>query len=97
MKSWDKDGDHRLSYLEIDRMIETVLIGPDPLEAVRSAQFKKTIHDFYVSQDTNHDGFVDMDELLSGALATFDCMDTDKNGRASEDEIGIGMEHCRSW
>lgn len=97
MKAWDQDGDDKLSRSEIDRMIEVGLHSPSPLTAERFAEFKETMRAFYRSQDADNDGFVDANELVSGALATFDCMDADKNGRASTQEISTGMTRCRSW
>ena len=78
-------------------MIETGLKSPEPLDAEQFSHFKKTMYDFYVSQDVSQDGFIDMDELLQGALATFDCMDANKDGFASQDEISTGMTRCHTW
>jgi len=96
LRSWDRDGDDRLSYAEIDQMVETGLFSPKPLEADQFLSFKETMRSFYKRLDVNADGFVDRDELLNGALATFDCMDLDKDGVISNPESQSAKTRCRT-
>ena len=51
---------------------------------------------FYASQDTNHDGFLTLDELLKGPLATFECMDANHDGKVTKEEAFGGMNRCPS-
>lgn len=96
MKRWDKDRDERLSFVEIDRMVETGLRSPQPLSADDEISFKDGMRRFYRDQDINHDGFVDAGELQQGALSAFACIDADQDGRASSTEMQQGASRCLS-
>ena len=100
-KYWDKDRDGKLSRAELAAMVDYAIrraakdfsggkMTPD-LEARRQELLRSC-----ASQDTNHDGYLSLDELLKGPLASFDCMDTNHDGNLSKDEVSSGMERCSS-
>lgn len=101
MKSWDKDGDGRLSRSEVQtmvdasfrRMAQSIPAGEahPELEIQRQEMLR-----FYASQDTNHDGFLTLDELLKGPLANFDCMDVNHDGKVTKQEALGGFNRCPS-
>jgi len=98
-KYWDKDGDGKLSRVELEAMVDYAIrraagdfsrgkITPD-LEKRRQELLRS-----YASQDTDHDGYLTLDELLKGPLASFDCMDANHDGTLSTDELPNGMDRC---
>ena|SRR5258708_5720780 len=101
LKSWDKDGDGKLSRTEVQTMVnesfrrmrQSVSVGQAHPEL--ETQRQETLS-LYASQDTNHDGYLTLDELLKGPLANFDCMDSNHDGKLSKDEIFSGMDRCPS-
>ncbi|WP_324750068.1 hypothetical protein SH591_00540 [Sphingomonas sp. LY54] len=96
MKRWDQDRDERLSFAEIDHMVETGLRSPQPLSADDETSFNEAMRGFYRDQDINRDGFVDGSELQQGALSAFACIDADRNGRASSAEMQQSASRCLS-
>jgi Ca2+-binding EF-hand superfamily protein len=102
LKSWDKDGDGKLNQSEVQTMVneafrrmrENVRGGPTDHPELESQ--RRGMLAFYASQDTNHDGYLTLDELLKGPLANFDCMDSNHDGKLSNDEIFDGMDRCPS-
>jgi Ca2+-binding EF-hand superfamily protein len=101
LKSWDSDGDGKLSRAEVQTMVnesfrrmkQSVKDGQThpELEAQRQEFLV-----FYASQDTNGDGYLTLEELLKGPLASFDCMDANHDGKVSQEEVFSGMERCPS-
>jgi Ca2+-binding EF-hand superfamily protein len=95
LRYWDKDGDGKLSRAEVAAMVDYAIrraakdflggkITPD-LENRRQELLRS-----YASQDTNHDGYLTLDELLKEPLASFDCMDANHDGKLSKDELSSG-------
>src|SRR6476660_9581784 len=73
----DHDGDHRLSRAEWTAMVSVVLPErpretppPDNYARVRDSMLA-----FYAEQDRNHDGYLDLQELVRGPLAYLACAD----------------------
>lgn len=101
LKSWDKDGDGKLSRTEVQTMVnesfrrirQSVTDGQQHPELQSQRQEALAL---YASQDTNHDGYLTLDELLKGPLADFDCMDSNHDGKLSKQEIFSGMDRCPS-
>ncbi|AKM09629.1 hypothetical protein [Croceicoccus naphthovorans] len=98
---WDQDGDNKLSRSEMANMVDEAFQRPlndtSTVETVVDLQTQRqAILGFYTSQDTNHDGYLTLEELLAGPLATFDCMDVDGDRRLSVDETSAGMDRCPS-
>jgi len=101
LKTWDKDGDRKLSRAEVQGMVDASLrrVAKDASGGKMPADLEKLRHEFlgsYASQDTNHDGYLALDELLTGPLATFDCMDANHDGKTSQEEVFSGMKRCAS-
>jgi Ca2+-binding EF-hand superfamily protein len=94
LATWDQDSDKRLSYAEINTMIDTGLRSPVPLAPEERAHFVKEMRQFYLSRDTNGDGYVSEDELLSAASQLFDCLDIDKNDKISPAETTSETARC---
>jgi hypothetical protein len=94
MKAWDKDRDQRLSHAEIDRMIGSSLISPEPLDAEAYATFEAQVRKFYADQDANADGFIDLDEIRAGPLRTFTCFDANGDDRVTRKEVDDGVIKC---
>jgi Ca2+-binding EF-hand superfamily protein len=101
LKSWDKDGDGKLSRVEVEGMVDAFFqrVAKDASGGKMTADLEKQRQEFlsfYASQDTNHDGYLTLDELLKQPLASFDCMDANHDGRVSKDEVVSGMQRCPS-
>ena len=101
MKSWDKDGDGRLSRSEVQTMVDASFrrMAQSIPAGEAHPELETQRHEmlgFYASQDTNHDGYLTMDELLKGPLATFDCMDRNHDGKVTKEEAFDGMNRCPS-
>ena len=101
LKSWDKDGDSKLSHAEVQGMVDEGFrrIAIDASGGKMTADLEKQRQEFlgfYASQDTNRDGNLSLQELLKGPLASFDCMDSNHDNKVSQDEVFIGMRQCPS-
>ena len=101
LKAWDRDGDGKLSRAEVTAMVDEFIrrarehtaeynITPD-LETRR-----QELLGFYASQDTNHDNYLTLGELLKKPLADFDCADQNHDGRVSREEVFNTMGKCPS-
>jgi len=101
LKSWDKDGDGKLSRSEVQTMVDAsfrriaLSVPAGEAHPELEKQRQETLG-FYASQDTNHDGYLTLDELLAGPLATFDCLDVNHDGKVSKEEAFGGMGRCPS-
>jgi hypothetical protein len=101
LKSWDKDGDGKLSQTEVQTMVNETFrriaqhVPDGQAHPELETQRQETLA-FYASQDTNHDGYLTLDELLKGPLANFDCMDENHDGKLAKNEIFSGMDRCSS-
>jgi Ca2+-binding EF-hand superfamily protein len=101
LKAWDKDGDGRLSRAEVQAMVDEFFrrVAQDSSGGKMTPDLDKQRQEFlafYASQDTNDDGYLTLDELLKGPLASFDCMDQNHDGKVSKEEVFSGMERCPS-
>ncbi|MEO5774254.1 MAG: hypothetical protein ABIQ32_09075 [Sphingomicrobium sp.] len=101
LKSWDKDGDSKLSRAEVQGMVEESFrrIAKGAPGGKMTADLDKQQQEllgFYASQDTNHDGYLTLDELLTGPLANFECEDANHDSKVSREELFSGMERCPS-
>jgi hypothetical protein len=101
LKSWDKDGDGKLSRSEVKtmvdasfrRMAQSIPAGQahPELEIQRQEMLG-----FYASQDTNRDGYLTLDELLKGPLAIFACADVNHDDKVTKEEALGGFDRCPS-
>ena len=99
LKSWDKDGDGRLSRSEVEamvnesfrRMAQSVPAGEVHPEL--EAQRQEAI-DHYMAQDTNKDGYLSLSELVKEPLANFSCIDADHDGKLSKSEERSAIDRC---
>ena len=101
LKSWDKDRDGKLRRTEVQTMVDASFreIAPQPQDWQEHAELgpqRQQILDHYASEDTNRDGYLNLDELLKAPLATFDCMDANHDAALSKDEIFGSPSRCRS-
>jgi Ca2+-binding EF-hand superfamily protein len=101
LHSWDKDADGKLSRAEVAVMIDEFFrrVAKETSGARMTADLQKQRQEFlgfYASQDTDRDGYLTLDELLKGPLATFDCMDENRDGKVSQEEMFSGLERCPS-
>jgi len=101
LKSWDKDGDRKLSYAEVGAMVgQSFERIKRQVSDGKSCPYIQTqrreLMAFYQSQDANHDGYLTLDELLKLPLENFDCMDENHDSKLSHDEIVSGMDRCPS-
>lgn len=48
----------------------------------------------YMSQDTNKDGYLSLNELVKEPLANFDCIDADHDGKISKSEESSLIDRC---
>ena len=102
LKFGDKDGDGKLSRAEVAAMVDETYrrvaakyVSDGKMTASLEKQRQEDLG-FYTSQDTNRDGYLSLDELLKGPLATFDCLDANHDGKLSREEVFSGMEQCPS-
>ena len=100
LKSWDEDGDGKLSRSEVQTMVDASFRmmaqsarGGQAPHPQLETQLQEILA-FYARQDTNHDGYLTLDELLKGPLANFDCMDENHDGKLSEEEVRSGFDRC---
>ena len=101
LKAWDKDEDGKLSRAEVAVMLDESfqMLAKDAPDGKLAADLERQRHGFlgfYASQDTNHDSYLTLDELLKGPLASFDCMDENHDGKVPQEEVFSGMERCPS-
>ena len=92
LKSHDKDGDQRLSRAEVEGMIELMFSRESKDAQMRD--FRQSLIDDYARQDGDGDGYLTLDELLREPLATFSCIDTDRDDKITEAEIEQGANNC---
>jgi Ca2+-binding EF-hand superfamily protein len=98
-KAWDKDGDGRLSRAELTAMMDAFFQRvtqhlPNREMTQDLDRQRQEMIAYYMSQDTNHDGYLTLDELLKQPLANFDCMDQNRDGKLTQEEIFSGMDRC---
>ena len=101
LKSWDKDGDSKLSNGEVQVMVDASFreMAKDASVGGMTAELekqRKQMLGFYASQDTNRDGYLSLQELLRAPLANFNCMDSDHDDKVSQEEVFRGMRQCPS-
>jgi hypothetical protein len=92
----DLDGDGRLSRAEWSAMV-SIAFPEQPLESPppdNYAQVRDSVLAFYADQDRNHDGYLDLGELVRAPLAQFACADRNRDGRVSEREQWRAMSDC---
>ncbi|HEX3679486.1 MAG TPA: hypothetical protein VHU90_07180 [Galbitalea sp.] len=98
MKSWDKDGDGRLSRSEVATMVDAAFVFsphlPDGRLRPDAEKQRQEMLGFYASQDTNPDGYLTLNELLKLPLASFDCADENHDGKLSEEEEKSSFYRC---
>lgn len=89
----DADGDERLSGAEIAAMVELGL--PKGVSAAPDvAELRDWLIGYYAAQDMDKDGYLTLAELLKGPLATFECMDVNRDQRLSKREREGSMSRC---
>jgi Ca2+-binding EF-hand superfamily protein len=99
LKSWDRDGDGRLSRSEVEAMADEPIrelrhrSTPGETHPELEAQRQQMVAE-YMSQDANGDGFLSLDELLRNPLAAFDCMDANHDGKVSKEEERGVLNRC---
>ncbi len=71
---------------------ENVHLEAEELKRARDGEMA-----FFSATDGNHDGSLTLEEMLRLPLATFDCLDTDRNDSIAADEISDGVGHCGSF
>jgi hypothetical protein len=94
----DHDGDGRLNRPEWTAMVSTTF-PEQPRETPppdKHPQVRDSVLAFYAEQDRNHDGYLDLRELIREPLAQFACADSNRDGRISERERWRAMIHCAS-
>lgn len=91
----DADGDERLSSAEIAAMVELGLPKDIPAPA-NVTELRDWLIGFYAAQDLDKDGYLTLAELLKGPLATFECMDVNRDQRLSKREQEGAMGRCES-
>jgi len=96
-----KDGEGKLSRSEAHTMFDSFFRGIAQSNADGQAHpelmtQRQEMSGFYARQDTNQDGYLTLDELLTGPLATFDCMDVNHDARVTKEEVLGGMNRCPS-
>ena len=101
LRSWDKDGDNKLSRVEVAGMVDQFIrrAAKYARGGKMTADLEKQRQEFlnlYESEDSDDDGYLTLDELLKEPLATFDCMDSNHDGKVSKEEVFSGMERCPS-
>jgi len=101
LKSWDKDGDNRLSRSEVEAMADewvlTTRQGIRPGEVHPELETERQrIIAYYMSQDADKDGYLTLAELLKEPIATFHCADADQDGTISKSEERSAIDRCSS-
>jgi EF hand len=98
LAAYDRDGDRALSRAEWTAMVGVSFPAqPRPgEEASNYGEVRADLIGLLDQMDTDRDGKVTLDELIREPLATFDCMDSDRDLRLSQAEIQSGMERCPS-
>ena len=101
LKSWDKDGDGKLSRAEVAAMVNEFFrrLAKDAPGGKLTADLERQRQGFlgfYASQDTDRDGYLTLAELLKGPLASFGCMDENHDGKVAQEEVFSGMQRCPS-
>lgn len=70
---------------------------PRPGEEVSNyGEVRTDLIALYDQFDTDRDGKLTLDELIRLPLATFDCMDSDRDLLLSQAEVQSGMDRCPS-
>ena len=96
LRDWDKDGDGKLSFAEIEAMIDAAF----PLKYFASEADARRLRGRalvdYRNQDLSKDGFLTLNELLREPITHFDCMDVDHDDVVQRDEIEAGIQRCDS-
>ncbi|MBD3733298.1 MAG: hypothetical protein IE934_11345 [Sphingopyxis sp.] len=87
IKSHDRDADGKLNSSEIQSMIDQSGLQPDLRE--RALQE-------YLRQDLDKDGYLDIAELIKEPLATFDCIDANRDDHIGRPEIEASALRCGS-
>jgi len=94
----DRDGDGTLSRAEWTAMVGVSFPAqPRPGEEVSNyGEVRTDLIALYDQFDTDRDGKLTLDELIRLPLATFDCMDSDRDLLLSQAEVQSGMDRCPS-
>ena len=95
LKSWDEDRDGKLSMAEVQGMVDAFFarVAKDVSGGKMTPDLERQRQEFlrfYANQDTNHDGYLSLYELLKQPLAAFDCMDANHDGKLSKDALSSG-------
>ena len=99
LNTWDKDSDGQLSQAEVAAMVNESFqrIAKTSPKGTRTDDIEKQRQmflSFYASQDTDKDGYLSIDEFLKQPLASFDCLDEDRDGKVSRDDAFRGIGRC---
>ena len=94
MKGHDRNGDEKLSLVEIEAMVSSSL--PRETDPERRQELQDWLLRDYSAQDTDGDGYLSLEELLKEPLATFECSDTNNDGTLSDAEIEAAQSRCAS-
>jgi Ca2+-binding EF-hand superfamily protein len=86
----DRNGDEKLSLEEIQAMVDSSFkSGVEP-------ELRNRLLQDYARQDLDKDGYLDIAELTKEPLATFDCIDANRDGYIGQPEIEASAGRCGS-
>ena len=95
MKRIDTDGDGKASRAEwsvmVDAspMLQSLSISQAQRDGLRAALMAG-----FDQNDSDHDGFLTIDELLAKPLFRFACLDSNHDGKISPAEMAANMDRC---
>ena len=95
VKRIDTDGDGKVSRAEwsvmVDAspMLQSLSISQAQRDGLRAALMAG-----FDQNDSDHDGFLTIDELLAKPLFRFACLDANHDGKISQAEMAANMDRC---
>ncbi|MBY4636630.1 hypothetical protein K5P26_05695 [Sphingopyxis sp. XHP0097] len=90
IKGHDRNGDGKLSLEEIQTMVDSAFkSGLEP-------ELRNRLLEDYARQDLDKDGYLDIAELTKEPLATFACIDANRDGYIGQPEIEASAGRCDS-